>query len=230
MWCLRPLLGAGSEMARAPAWEVSMRLGAARHPEWGYLASAPNFLRTARTFIIAAAIGVMASAAIFCSLTYRPAAETSVAVRTLVHPVDPTAVAGRTADAVLPQPQSEHCLVLEPRRAADAGAMPLQRDANTAHARSNSHAPAGVGGTLPAHHAAVAASPAQSPKIIATETLTARASADERATVTSQADSALVRKARIRKSRAFAQAAPDVHSAARYQPRADTSERLRLLW
>ena len=165
-----------------------MRLGAARHPEWGYLASAPNFLRTARTFIIAAAIGVMASAAIFCSLTYRPAAETSVAVRTLVHPVDPTAVAGRTADAVLPQPQSEHCLVLEPRRAADAGAMPLQRDANTAHARSNSHAPAGVGGTLPAHHAAVAASPAQSPKIIATETLTARASADERATVTSQAD------------------------------------------
>ena len=61
-----------------------MRLGAARHPEWGYLASAPNFLRTARTFIIAAAIGVMASAAIFCSLTYRPAAETSVAVRTFV--------------------------------------------------------------------------------------------------------------------------------------------------
>ena len=106
-----------------------MRLGGACHPEWGYLASAPNFLRTARIFIIAAAIGAMASAAVFCSLIYRPAAETSVAERTLVHAVDPTAVAGRTADAVLPQPQSEHYLVLEPRRAADAGAMPLQRDA-----------------------------------------------------------------------------------------------------
>ena len=59
---------------------------------------------------------------------------------------------------------------------------------------------------------------------MATETLTARASADERATVTLEAASAPVWKARIRKSRALARAAPDVHSAARYQPRLDASE------
>jgi hypothetical protein len=168
-----------------------MPLAGACHPEWGYLAPAPNFLRTARIFIIAAAIGAMASAAIFCSLIYRPAAETSVAEQTLVHAVDPTAGAGRMEDALPPQPHSERCLVLEPRRAADAGATPLQSDAASGHARSGSPAPAGVGGTLSAHHASVAASPAQSPKIMATETLTARASADERATVTSEAASAL---------------------------------------
>ena len=128
------------------------------------------------------------------------------------------------AVALPPQPQSERCLILEPPRAADAGATPLQSDATVAHARSDSPAPAGVGGTLPARHASVAASPAQSPKIMATETLTARASADERATVTLEAASAPVWKARIRKSRALARAAPDVHSAARYQPRLDASE------
>ena len=34
-----------------------MRLAGTCHPEWGYLAPAPNFMRTARIFIIAAAIG-----------------------------------------------------------------------------------------------------------------------------------------------------------------------------
>ena len=115
-----------------------MPLAGACHPEWGYLAPAPNFLRTARIFIIAAAIGAMASAAIFCSLIYRPAAETSVAEQTLVHAVDPTAGAGRMAVALPPQPHSERCLVLEPRRAADAGATPLQSDAASGHARSGS--------------------------------------------------------------------------------------------
>lgn len=142
-----------------------------------------------------------------------------------MHAVDPTAGAGRMADALPPQPQSERCLVLEPRRAADAGAT-LCRVTLPALTRDRvPPAPAGVAGTLPAHHASVAASPAQSPKIMATETLTARAFADECATVTSEAASALVWKARIRKSRTLARAAPDVHSAACYQPRPDASER-----
>ena len=98
------------------------------------------------------------------------------------------------ADALPPQPQSERCLVLEPRRAADAGAT-LCRVTLPALTRDRvPPAPAGVAGTLPAHHASVAASPAQSPKIMATETLTARAFADECATVTSEAASALVWK------------------------------------
>ena len=51
------------------------------NPEWGYLAPAPNFLRTTRLFVVAAAIGATASAAVVFSLMDRPAAETSVAAR-----------------------------------------------------------------------------------------------------------------------------------------------------
>ena len=67
------------------------------NPEWGYLAPAPNFLRTTRLFVVAAAIGATASAAVVFSLMDRPAAETSVAARTLVQPVEPRAGAQRTA-------------------------------------------------------------------------------------------------------------------------------------
>ena len=52
-------------------------------------APAPNFLQTARIFIIAAAIGAVAGAAVCCSLMYQPASEVfSIADRTLVHTVD----------------------------------------------------------------------------------------------------------------------------------------------
>ena len=45
------------------------------NPEWGYIAPAPNFLRTTRLFVVAAAIGATASAAVVFSLMDRPAAE-----------------------------------------------------------------------------------------------------------------------------------------------------------
>ncbi len=77
-----------------------MPLTGLRHQEWGYLSAGPNRLRTARRVIISGAIGAMASAATFCSLIYRPAAEPSVAERTLVHAVDPTAGAGRIGGCV----------------------------------------------------------------------------------------------------------------------------------
>ena len=59
------------------------------NPEWGYLAPAPNLVRTTRLFVVAAAIGATASAAVVFSLMDRTAAETSVAARTLVQPVEP---------------------------------------------------------------------------------------------------------------------------------------------
>jgi hypothetical protein len=93
--------------------------------------------------------------------------------------------------------RSPNPVCLEPRRAADSGGTPSQNDPASAHARSGSRPPAGLGGTLPAHHVSVAASSAQSSKIMAAETLTARASGDERATVTSKPASALAWKARI---------------------------------
>jgi hypothetical protein len=80
------------------------------NPEWGYIAPAPNFLRTARVFIVVAAIGATASAAVVFALMDRPAAETSVAARTLVQPVE----LARTAPLVAQlQTQSEQTSVLQ---------------------------------------------------------------------------------------------------------------------
>ncbi len=67
-----------------------MRFAGNFHPEWGYLAPAPSFLRTARIVVVATAIGATAGAGVVFSLVGRPAAEagkTSVAARTLVQPV-----------------------------------------------------------------------------------------------------------------------------------------------
>lgn len=64
-----------------------MRFAGNFHPEWGYLAPAPSFLRTARVALVAAAVGATAGAGVVLSLTDRPV-ETSVAARTLVRPVE----------------------------------------------------------------------------------------------------------------------------------------------
>ena len=84
------------------------------NPEWGYIAPAPNFLRTARVFVVAAAIGATASAAVVFSLMDRPAAETSVAARTLVQPVEPARSAPLVAQL---QTQSEQASVSQTQRA-----------------------------------------------------------------------------------------------------------------
>jgi hypothetical protein len=53
------------------------------HPEWGYLAPSPNFVRTARIALVAVLVGGMAGASIVLSMVERPADEISVAARTL---------------------------------------------------------------------------------------------------------------------------------------------------
>ena len=55
------------------------------HPEWGYLAPAPDFIRTARVVFVATAIGAAASAGVTFSLVAHPTTETSVSTRTLVN-------------------------------------------------------------------------------------------------------------------------------------------------
>ncbi len=59
------------------------------HPEWGYLAPAPTFIRTARVVFVATAIGLIAGAGVVFSLVGQPAPETSVALRTLAQPAEP---------------------------------------------------------------------------------------------------------------------------------------------
>jgi hypothetical protein len=86
-----------------------VRRAANFNPEWGYLAPAPSFLRTLRMIAVAAAVGATAGAAVVLSLVDRPAAEESVAARTLA--VEPVAVLAAPAAAQSPvqeerQPQS----------------------------------------------------------------------------------------------------------------------------
>ena len=61
-----------------------MRLARNFNPEWGYLAPAPSFMRTLRVALVAGAVGATAGAAVVFSLVEPPAAEESVASRTLV--------------------------------------------------------------------------------------------------------------------------------------------------
>ncbi len=72
-----------------------MRFAGNFHSEWGYLAPAPNFMRTARIVVVATAIGATASAAVVLSLVDRPdsgpmadASRTLVVVRSLVQPAE----------------------------------------------------------------------------------------------------------------------------------------------
>lgn len=68
-----------------------MRSASNFHPEWGYLAPAPSFMRTARIVLVATAIGATAGAAVVLSLVDRPAAENGkafVAARAIVTSVE----------------------------------------------------------------------------------------------------------------------------------------------
>jgi hypothetical protein len=69
-----------------------MRLAGNFHPEWGCLAPAPSFMRAARVALVACAVGATAGAGVVVSLIDRPA-ETSVAARTPVQPVEAAAPA-----------------------------------------------------------------------------------------------------------------------------------------
>lgn len=79
-----------------------MRSAGNFHPEWGYLAPTPSFMRTARMALVATAIGATAGAGVVVSLVERPAADaadTSIAAHALVTNV-PVATSPAAAVAV----------------------------------------------------------------------------------------------------------------------------------
>jgi hypothetical protein len=87
-----------------------MRSAGNFHPEWGYLAPAPSFMRTARIVLAAMAIGATAGAAVIISLVQRPAADaanTSFAAHALVTSVpvvdDPPVAAAPTDEPAVAQ-------------------------------------------------------------------------------------------------------------------------------
>jgi len=148
------------------------------NPEWGYVAPAPNFFRTARLFVVAAAIGATASAAVIFSLMDRPVAETSVAARTLVRPVEPASPARSAPLMAQLQTQSEPASVPQTPRADAAGAIRPQGAAVVAHAGEASPAvsESSAASTPPRP---ITAALADAPRIMTTETSPARALASE---------------------------------------------------
>ena len=88
-----------------------MRFAGNFHPEWGYLAPAPNFMRTARVVVVATAIGATAGAAVVLSLAERSApgavadaGKTLVVVHSLVQPAEAAAPAATPVAAATPAP------------------------------------------------------------------------------------------------------------------------------
>ena len=154
------------------------------NPEWGYLAPAPTFMRTARVFIVAALVGGTAGAAVVLSLMDRPAAEASVAARTLVSAVEPpapvrpveSAPSGGAPAPALPQP-------------APAAVSPAQhRDAPVATAPQQgattlAHAVAGDAGGAMNRRAPAAAAVAEAPRIMAAEVPAGSAATAEKTVV-----------------------------------------------
>ena len=84
-----------------------MRHGSNFNPEWGYIAPAPGFMRTARLIVIAVIIGATAGAAIVFSLLDRQRADGSVAARTLVAPDVSRPVTGGTSLAAPQQTEPQ---------------------------------------------------------------------------------------------------------------------------
>jgi hypothetical protein len=114
-----------------------MRYSEQFHPEWGYLAPAPNFIRTARTVLVATAIGVIAGAGVVFSLVGHPVSETSVALRTLARPAEPlggtlaplaAAKASPTSSQTAAQAETQSLLEKQSERSLSASA-PLTAEA-----------------------------------------------------------------------------------------------------
>lgn len=57
-----------------------MRSAGNFHPEWGYLAPAPSFMRTVRIALVATAIGAVAGAVVVVSLVERPGSNDNTAI------------------------------------------------------------------------------------------------------------------------------------------------------
>jgi hypothetical protein len=117
-----------------------MRNTANFHPEWGYLAPAPSFMRTARAVLVATAIGVTLGAGVVFSWTSHQAPEPSVGERTLV----------RSAEAASALPQTpvqatkaDGWSATERRSLAD-NSRSADRAANEPAAASTTRAPAGI--------------------------------------------------------------------------------------
>ena len=82
-----------------------MRYNASFHPEWGYLAPAPSFIRTVRMVFIATAVGAAVGAGVGFSWIGH-GAESSVAARTLVRPMKAAPTPANTPAQIPNEPRA----------------------------------------------------------------------------------------------------------------------------
>jgi hypothetical protein len=106
-----------------------MRFAGNFHPEWGYLAPAPSFMRTARIVAVATAIGATAGAGVVLSLAgssspgpQADAARSLVIVHSLVQPAE------AAPSAALPAPSAAPAVAAAP--ISVPAAPPAQLQAN----------------------------------------------------------------------------------------------------
>jgi hypothetical protein len=144
-----------------------MRYNANFHPEWGYLAPAPNFIRTARIVFIAVAVGGTAGAVVVLSLVERPVGETSVAARTLARPVEAASVPAGTPRAA--QVNTQAAIQNQPAKpaptngssASESGTSPSTPATSIAAPAEVPAAGAASPAKLPADEAAAVKAPVQ---------------------------------------------------------------------
>ena len=202
------------------------------NPESGYLAPAPNLLRTARVFVVAVVIGATASAAVVFSLMDRPTAETSVAARTLVLSAEPSQPA-RNAHPMAQQP-AQSARGAQTRTSEAPGAIAPHIAAVGAH--SSIASPAANESAAPTPQGPPAAALAESPKVTITAPPPAQALARENNSTAPTAEAAPapastpVLKGPRKKPRVARAAVPpryDVHrhAAPRYEPRYEAIQR-----
>jgi hypothetical protein len=142
-----------------------MRHASNFNPEWGYLAPAPSFARTARVVVVAGAVGATAGAAVVFSLVDRPAAEESVAARTLVQPVASTSTTVSTPAAARPQAEDQRQLPPQPQIDAKSAGRGQSAMLHLANIRAPTHAASESRTTSTTQHSACVAALAEAPAV-----------------------------------------------------------------
>lgn len=118
-----------------------MRSAGNFNPEWGYLAPAPNFVRTVRIVVVAAAIGATAGAAVVFSLTDHSGAGESVAARTMAVESPAAPDGGVTISAPAPAAPAPSSQVGHAVAADSAKMATMERPADAAVLAESPRAP-----------------------------------------------------------------------------------------
>jgi len=123
------------------------------HPEWGYLAPAPSFVRKARVVLVATAVGATVGAGVVFSWVRQTATETSVAARTLVGPVGARSARG-TTPAQVAQTNPPLRTEKQPGPASELNGQAVDVATSESSASSTTRAPEGAAALAKASPAA----------------------------------------------------------------------------